>query len=135
MSNGTSIFTSRNWIISEINFSKDCQNTAKFVAKVAKEADDISESNFAYAELITLLRSVSPVPFQNVSSGAIVDWANSNDLTNFYRATSQQTVKDKCKEQFCQEFQWEGNSDVAGIGVSTQCPVRWHHGVEAGIWQ
>jgi len=116
-------------IHSKLDYAKDCHNAVRFVIRGMGQLRQVSacytcprkargetpELVFPYAELITLLRSISPVPFSNMSSGAIVDWAN-QDLRYFFHGASL-AATDQCHDELCKEVPWEGNPDVAGIGV------------------
>ncbi|KAF4977989.1 hypothetical protein FDECE_18284 [Fusarium decemcellulare] len=43
-----------------------------------------------------------------------VKWLD-NGKTN--RTTLRMAIEDRCREEFCESMQWEGNPDLAGIGV------------------
>jgi len=105
-----------NWTVALIPFQDDCERSAEF-----------ANAYFAgikrpYGEIIQLVRSVAPVPFRNVSTGQIVDWAD--NWNESFRSVARQ-ARDECLEEFCFQMPWEGNTDLAGIGV--RIPIRSLH--------
>jgi len=127
----------RNGTLSDINFTQDCRAASKFVAKVAGQSnwgdegydsilEDYPEMYFPYAELVAVLRSVAPDLFGNMSSGAVVDWIDHKGHLAIYRYARNSLLRDRdgeCEEELCQQLQWAGNPDVAGIGVSANYPT------------
>ena len=74
---------------------------------------------FPYSELIQAVRSVEPDPFLKVSSGAIVEWADSLNISDWYQdGGALGWIKWSCPRELCLNIPWQGNSDLAGIGMS-----------------
>jgi len=117
-SNGSDILT--NWTFSDVDFTKDCERSANFLAKLYQQGwlEDgvIGMSSYPFAELMSVLRSISPDPFRNVSRGAIVDWVIALD-DNLPLPVVIFRTSEICRVELCPKLQWEGNADLAGIGV------------------
>ncbi len=129
-----------NFTPSDINFSLDCEKTAKFAVLVKNDSapaiDAIQDwASFPYAQLIDLLTTVHPDPFAGASRGAIVEWADSGNISeiaargmasvrtpatqpkNLTQTWNITVTELDCKFRFCQELTFEGNPDIAGIGI------------------
>jgi len=120
--NGSSILG--NWTLLDFDFTSDCNRTARFYYANRLDKDYSFSTDiefFPYAEFIDFVRHAAPDPFANLSRGVIVDWI---DGLNFYIQDSRnqpwmfsKNLSD-CTPEFCESLQWEGNPDLAGIGVS-----------------
>ena len=120
--------TLSNFTANDIRFSDACDLTAKFAVLVTNHAAPVlnkvqNPNTFPYAELIAVLRAVHPIPFANTSRGAIVDWADTANITSIavraLNSTRWKTYDDwgDCTIAYCRDLTWEGNADIAGIGV------------------
>ncbi|KAK3988196.1 hypothetical protein QBC44DRAFT_398658 [Cladorrhinum sp. PSN332] len=116
--------------LGEISFWADCQRTANFAIRIIDDHSPTETANrlqdpasFPYAELIELVRSVAPDPFASASRGEIVDWADGSNITEIaIKAFDDIRWIDYkrwgvCTVEFCRSLTWEGNADLAGIGV------------------
>jgi hypothetical protein len=119
--NGSSIL--EKWTLLDFDFTSDCNRTARFYYANRLENHYVWFSNtlefFPYAEFIDFVRHAAPDPFANVSRGVIVDWIDGLD---FYIQDANEQLWSKklplCDPEFCQSLDWQGNPDLAGIGVS-----------------
>ena len=119
---GTGYGSLANWTLFDFNFTSDCYRTAKFyVSRSGLRHLSSKSSPFPYAEFIDFVRYAAPDPFANVSRGAIVDWidgldfgAKSGRQEHFW---NYDLTTGFCDPVFCQSMEWQGNPDLAGIGV------------------
>lgn len=117
-----------NFTANDIQFSNDCDLTAKFAVGTtnydAPLFDKVQDpATFPYAELITLLITIHPVPFASVTRGAILDWVDAANITllaSLAFNTTRWETGDRwgnCTIAYCRNLKFEGNADIAGIGV------------------
>ncbi|KAK0622469.1 hypothetical protein B0T14DRAFT_563918 [Immersiella caudata] len=111
-----------NWTLLDFDYDSDCTRAAGFWTSYYNNGWNafVSLENFPYAQFIDFVQNAAPDPFANVSRGVIVDWI---DNLNF-------TIKNgtnwpwqyhgglvNCEPEVCYQLNWEGNPDLAGIGV------------------
>ncbi|KAM7215152.1 hypothetical protein V8F06_009470 [Rhypophila decipiens] len=77
------------------------------------DLDDEYEGTSSYL-ISSFAWACSPVPLINVTRGQIVDWDIYQDIT---LSVLMNRTEEACFRDFCQHLEWEGNSDLAGIGV------------------
>jgi hypothetical protein len=112
-----------NWTLLDFDYGADCNRSALFWTSTYNNVWSPWESleNFPYAQFIDFVRHAAPDPFLNVSRGVVVDWIDnlnfkikdeSGKLWTWARGL------DTCDPEVCYTLDWEGNPDLAGIGVS-----------------
>lgn len=109
------------WTVKRIQWKDDCEKTAKFAnALYISLFENDEPTPPPYAEVILLMRSVAPETFANLSSAAIVSWVDAwNETAEVVFRRSRRA----CLFEFCREAPWEGNPDLAGIGVRRLFPI------------
>jgi hypothetical protein len=104
-----------NWTLSDVHFTKNCDMAAEFLGVIARNADTPDQAWYPYSELINVVRAVDPIPFRNVTRGEIVDWVYGLDEN--LPSTVFHSIRESCHTELCQHLDWQGNADLAGIGV------------------
>lgn len=106
-----------NLILSTFDVEKNCTAAGAFAAHILQFWDD--EDSFPLLSLRELVTFCSNTTIANITDGNLVDWYGFTD------ATAADSLKDfvagmsnACQPDFCRNLEWEGNPDLAGIGVS-----------------
>ncbi|KAM7214411.1 hypothetical protein V8F06_010249 [Rhypophila decipiens] len=119
------------------SFADDCQTTSEYLRRLL-EIEGLTQnvwerdptpinlsSSYPYTELINLARSVYPEVFSNVSRAIIVDWLDGLEkrlpiewLDKFLGINFDGYWSDiECHQEVCEKLHWEGNADLAGVGM------------------
>ena len=117
-----------NWTLLDFDYGSDCTRAAGFWRSYYDNGWNafVSLENFPYAQFIDFVQHAAPDPFASVSRGAIVDWI---DNLNFSIQTPTRSYWQyhgrlvDCVPEVCYQLDWEGNPDLAGIGVSSASPL------------
>ncbi len=120
----------------QLDFAADCGKAAAFVARLLPEQLQLENAfesarlirnmtvmPFPYAEFIAFIRSASPQCFLDAPSGSIVDWVDGVKVGDVMFLTDSDVLA-PCIRQICQRLSWEGNPDLAGVGVSIL--ISWY---------
>jgi len=109
---------------------QNCKEAAAFVVPMldhpewrGTEKDFTSglvKTPYPYMELIDLLQAAMPDPFLTLSRGFIVDWVDG--ITDGAPSSMVDSIVKGCQLDVCNGLQWEGNPDVAGVGVRNRPP-------------
>lgn len=102
---------------------RDCAATGAFVARVAhfKLEGNGDQNNYPLHELSAFIQGCSNVTLAGVSYGELADWfiyraaVDSKALTSLVEEVGNGT----CVLDYCKSYRFEGDPDLAGIGVST----------------
>ena len=97
-----------NWTLDGVNWLAHC-------AESSKVGIFWGEKKIPYEEFVDVLRFIAPNPFNNVSRGTIVDWIDSYPRDNITFVL--RDIRFECERDYCRSLMWEGNEDLAGIGV------------------
>lgn len=104
---GSSILA--NWTLGDVNWLGHCQESAKV-------GIFWGQKKVPYEEFVDVLRFIAPNPFNYASRGTIVDWVDSFPRENISLVLRE--IRFECERDYCRSLIWEGNEDLAGIGVS-----------------
>jgi len=117
-----------NLTLGHLDLAQDCDKAVRFYIPIETASTAVyvhlggsyvTPDPFPYGELIGVLRFVAPDPFLNLSRGAIVDWIDTVDFTSTDSVDAINRIRTTCNLELCWSLEWEGNPDLAGIGVSS----------------
>lgn len=97
--------------------NQNCQLSGKAIAGALLQKEDASEIS-TFDVLIQFARACAPVSLVDVSLAQILDWntqissQNSSSVLDLV-----DTVNQQCHGELCSNMNFEGNPDLAGIGV------------------
>jgi len=102
-----------------LNFTRDCTLTGEFLGQYFSKPT----SPPSISVVIQYFTSAMPLDV-DISVGQIVEWyyvveRQIMDLQNVeVRQHVLITPRKICEAEFCTRFEWQGNADISGIGVS-----------------
>ncbi|KAM7198213.1 hypothetical protein V8F20_006240 [Naviculisporaceae sp. PSN 640] len=107
----------RNLTWEDFDPSKNCTLAGKLLGQWAGSPDstDARTNPYIMAEFV---KASSPIPINNTTHGQIIDWDMYNTvIRNVTLDALMEPTKKLCFREFCQNLDWEGDQDLAGIGV------------------
>lgn len=101
----------------DLDLTADCSLAGRAYAKYI-----LDEHQRPLAELIALIRSITPLMTTNITDGEIVDWYYASEgkgmgLKEAWDSLPPGGSNSACEKAFCSSQQFKGNPDLAGIGV------------------
>lgn len=112
---------------SSLNFTADCVLAAQFEAlrnetsaTAAFTIDKEDVGDVPVLTLVALVRAGVPpsINLTGITDGNIVDWYLPQHRADPNVGSDAITAPEACRAEYCRALRWEGDPDLAGIGVS-----------------